>query len=324
MTARNHIPNPFTRCRGFSLVELMVALVITLILLAGIGQIFLSSKKSFNIQNSLARIQENGRYALEVLKQDLRRAGYWGGNADIDEISGTQALYTETASCADATWALMLNRRVFGKDDNRNSYGCLPTTASPVGDILVMRYAAPWVIGGVTSPGYDANHYYLRSSLFTGKLFKGADQADVINSISEPAVRTAELVARAYFIHPSTNSDATHCGGGDVPSLYRLGVAGGALSVEEIAYGVENMQIQYGIDTDNDDSVDSYVDANADPDNVMWDQIIAARIWLLIRAECPETAYTNSNTYTMAGTAFTYDDNIRRKLYTSTVRLRNR
>ena len=84
------------------------------------------------------------------------------------------------------------------------------------------------------------------------------------------------------------------------------------------------MQIQYGIDTDNDDSVDSYVDANADPDNVMWDQIIAARIWLLIRAECPETAYTNSNTYTMAGTAFTYNDNIRRKLYTSTVRLRNR
>jgi type IV pilus assembly protein PilW len=64
-----------TRCRGFSLVELMVALVITLILLAGIGQIFLSSKKSYTLQDSLSRMQENGRYAMDTLSQDLRRAG---------------------------------------------------------------------------------------------------------------------------------------------------------------------------------------------------------------------------------------------------------
>jgi type IV pilus assembly protein PilW len=62
------------------MVELMVALVITLILLAGIGQIFLSSKKSFTIQNNLARIQENGRYAMEVVISDLRPAGYWGAS----------------------------------------------------------------------------------------------------------------------------------------------------------------------------------------------------------------------------------------------------
>ena len=82
------------RSRGFSLVELMVALVITLILLAGIGQIFLSSKKSFNIQDSLSRMQENGRYAMANIIQDLRRAGYWGGNADIDKIEGTEGILT--------------------------------------------------------------------------------------------------------------------------------------------------------------------------------------------------------------------------------------
>ena len=76
------------RNRGFSIVELMVALVITLILLGGIGQIFLSSKKSFTIQNTLGRQQENGRYAIDTISQDVRRAGYWGGNAQIDEIAG--------------------------------------------------------------------------------------------------------------------------------------------------------------------------------------------------------------------------------------------
>ena len=71
-------------------------MVITLILLGGIAQIFLGSKKSFTIQESLGRMQENGRYAMEVLTQDLRRAGYWGGNADITEITGTQLKPYET------------------------------------------------------------------------------------------------------------------------------------------------------------------------------------------------------------------------------------
>ena len=86
MRTLKHTNRSHYHCRGFSMVELMVALVITLILLAGIGQIFLSSKKSFVIQNNLARIQENGRYAMDVVASDLRRAGYWGGNADINTI----------------------------------------------------------------------------------------------------------------------------------------------------------------------------------------------------------------------------------------------
>ena len=98
--------------RGFSLVELMVALLITLILLAGIGQIFLSSKKSFTIQDSLGRMQENGRYAMETLAQDVRRAGFWGGNADItaidDYVGGTGKVATDDGTCTDANWARML------------------------------------------------------------------------------------------------------------------------------------------------------------------------------------------------------------------------
>ena len=103
--------------RGFSLVELMVALLITLILLAGIGQIFLSSKKSFVIQDSLGRLQENGRYAMETLAQDVRRAGFWGGNADINAIDDftpdavSNKIATDDGTCTDVNWARMLTRR---------------------------------------------------------------------------------------------------------------------------------------------------------------------------------------------------------------------
>jgi len=316
-------------CRGFSLVELMVALVITLILMAGIGQIFLSSKKSYTLQDSLSRIQETGRYAMEVLTQDLRRAGYWGGNADINEISGTQTQFTEDGNCLDSgstDWALMLNRKVFGLDDNRTNYACLPSTTLPSKDILVVRYAAPWQVGGITTPSFANNQFYLRSSLFEGKLFRGSDQADPANDITAAGVRTSELVSRIYFVNPSTATATDKCGGDSVPSLFRLGLVNGVPTAEEVAYGVENLQIQYGIDTPpQDDSVDSYVDADADPAAAMWDQVIAVRIWLLVRAECPDYSYTNTTSYTMAGVTLpAFNDNYRRKLYTSTVRLRNR
>ena len=331
--------------RGFSLVELMVALVVTLILLAGIGQIFLSSKKSFVIQDSLGRMQENGRYAMETIEQDVRRAGYWGGNADVGEvndytpggISNGNKVATDDGKCSDANWARMLSHRIFGKNDNRQDYTCLPADSAPKGDILVLRYSAPWEIGGITTgPTYMADHpnqFFMRSSLFDGQLFQGKDET-AIPIITAPVIRTAELVSHGYFIHNSESGDANKCTGSDaVPSLYRMTLTDGALLSEEVAYGVDNFQVQYGVDDEDicgsgksdDNSVDCFVDAKAANDP-MWGKVIAARVWLLTRAECPETGYTNDTTYTMAGVPYTppANDHYRRQLYTSTIRLRNR
>jgi type IV pilus assembly protein PilW len=339
----------FHHNKGFSLVELMVALVITLILTAGIAQIFLSSKKSFTIQESLGRVQENGRYAIDTLVTDVRRAGYWGGNADITTIedytpggvANGHSIATDDGTCTDVNWARMLTHRIFGKNDNRTGYTCLPSDTTHIGDVLVVRYAAPWVLGGVTTPTALTNHYYIRSSLFEGRLFRGMD---VLNYTipGAPNARTSELVSRAYFIHKSNNSNPSRCpGSGDVPSLYRLSLVNGTLQSEEIAYGVDNFQVQYGLDTNDDDSVDNYVDAQVATDP-SWGQVIAARVWLSIRAECPETGYDNTNSYAMAGANYTPGttdrdgdgnidgdvdgdgtDDYRRQIFETTIRLRN-
>jgi len=62
--------------RGFTLVELMVALVISLLLMAGVIQVYLSSKQSYRLQDNVARIQESGRLATEILTRYIRLAGY--------------------------------------------------------------------------------------------------------------------------------------------------------------------------------------------------------------------------------------------------------
>jgi type IV pilus assembly protein PilW len=72
--------------RGFSLVELMIALLIGLIISIGVVQIFSASRATYQLDEGLARAQENGRFALEFLTQDIRHAGYLGCNRDTTRI----------------------------------------------------------------------------------------------------------------------------------------------------------------------------------------------------------------------------------------------
>ncbi len=60
--------------RGLTLVELMVALALSLLLLAGTIQIFISSKQSYRVQDALSRLQENSRAAVDLLSRDIRAA----------------------------------------------------------------------------------------------------------------------------------------------------------------------------------------------------------------------------------------------------------
>ncbi|KPJ93649.1 MAG: hypothetical protein AMJ55_07615 [Gammaproteobacteria bacterium SG8_15] len=62
--------------RGFTIVEIMLAITLSMILIAGVIQVYLSSKESFRVQNELARLQENQRIAIEFLQRDISQAGF--------------------------------------------------------------------------------------------------------------------------------------------------------------------------------------------------------------------------------------------------------
>jgi len=78
----NKNKQPASAARGFSLVELMIALLIGLIIAIGVVQIFSATRATYQLDESLARAQENGRFALEFLSQDVRHAGYAGCKRD--------------------------------------------------------------------------------------------------------------------------------------------------------------------------------------------------------------------------------------------------
>jgi len=63
---------------GFSLVELLTALAISALIVLGIGQAFISQKVSYRAQNGLSRVQQTGRFVVEYVGNDIRRAGFPG------------------------------------------------------------------------------------------------------------------------------------------------------------------------------------------------------------------------------------------------------
>ena len=318
--------------RGVSLVELMVAIVIGLVLTGGILQLYIQSKQSYNTLEALAEIQENGRYAIDTIARDLRRAGYWGGNADIDEptTTGTQPPVPPNGTCntGDNTWGRMVTQRIYGVDSGTGTRtpafdpgismgACLPAASQLRGDIVAMRYASPWE---VAIADMEANRLYVRSSLFTGRIFNGSEQAS--NVITADPHKTTELIGHAYYIRPSAQT----CRGAAVPALWHVTLDNSGQPVsEELALGVEQVQVQYGVDNNAPaGSVNQYVNADPTWSATDWRNVIAARVWVLVRSQCPQVGYTDTNTYTMGNVTYDpSDDSFLRQLYVTTVMLRN-
>jgi type IV pilus assembly protein PilW len=66
------------KCRqgGVSLIELMIALIIGLIIVGAVINAFLAMSQTYKVQDALSRSQESGRFALELVSQELRMAGF--------------------------------------------------------------------------------------------------------------------------------------------------------------------------------------------------------------------------------------------------------
>ena len=329
---------------GLTLVELMIGITISLVLMSGIVQIFAGSKQSYKMSEALTYLQENGRFSIDLITKDLRRTGFWGANGQVmrdkvtPNILGTTTFIPVTSAnydkCPGSSWGIMLEQRIFAINDGAGSYasgGCIPSTGDGSylqGDVLTIRYANPEVVNA-----FEASRYYIRSSTKSGRLFTGGSSAAAANTPNDNTpIEARELITNAYYIG-DTGSSSNCNSGGNVPALYRTVLdSNGSPETQKIFEGVEQLQVQLGWDTDGDRVADRYVNANQIPDEVPWiwdglfpftNKIVSARVWVLVRQECPDPAYSNGKTYKMGDKTITPADNYRRQMYTSTIRFRN-
>ena len=313
------------KARGFSLVELMVAMLLGLLVLGGILAAYLRARDAHAAGESSARLQENARLALAILAQDLRMAGYWGltHRADLVAINAASAF---PGACG-ATWVTDLGHPVDGYDD---AYGA-PCAASGGGalagtDTLVVRHASADRLTpqSATIAAADRTRVLIVTSRTGGELFVPANTggslpagfatADVPGQ--PPLADTRPLRVHAYYV--SRNSSLAS----GYPALRRKTlVAGPAIGEEELLPGVEDLQVRFGIDSDGDGEADAYANPGAVPPGAT---VVTARLWLRLRALEFDAADVPPATFDYAGRQVTApDDHHRRLLVATTVRLRN-
>jgi len=343
--------------RGFSVVELMVAMAISLLLLGGVISIFISSKSSYETNERLSRIQENGRFALDAIMTDLRASGFVG--------CARQPNYLST-SLNDATtlqWNF-LGGPVMGfqaTDADTWSPAMDASIDSPLSgsDVLVVRVpvrervALPLIAdlgaptntlqieagstGGVETGDIALAYSCEAISVFqvssydagTGVITHVANAAgqvpgnanDTVNySYRQAVTHVVPVETVAYFIAPSTRvGDADDPAPAGTTSLWRRR---GLDADQELVEGIEQIQVQYGVDTNGDVIVDEYRTA----DNVTdWNDVISVSVALLARSLEEYGVDTDSRSYSLLDvTVAAPADRRLREVFTATASIRNR
>jgi type IV pilus assembly protein PilW len=308
------------RQHGMTLIELMVAMSIGLFLTGGALYIYSQSKNTYRASDSLSRLQESARFALDTIEPDIRLARYWGLNAEPAMVTVPAGISVPCSSSPDvAAWVLDLGTAIEVSDDTYD-LPCSAFANSPRAgsDVLTLRHAEPWT-GGV-EPVPEAGRLQVRTSLAQGQVFNDGAAPDL-----GTAAATHNVVLSAYYVNARSSFDTSQ------PSLRRLTLrANGSLGEDEVIPGVENLQVQLGIDTNGDGGVDRYVDGD-DPLVTVDAAIVAVRLWMLVSTPADDQAWRDTGSYptpdadlgdVVAGTA-DYPADARRMQISKTIYLNN-
>lgn len=278
-----------------TLVELTVAMAIGLFLIGGALYVYSQSRNSYRAGDSLARLQESARFALDTLEPDIRLARYWGMNSEPARINVPPGVAVTCNGLAPDFDPLDLSAAVEVRDDayalNCPSFQNAPRARS---DVLILRHADPWRAG--IEPVPEAQRLQVQTTLAQGQLFNnGVKPFGLLPGV---AASTNDVAINVYYVSNKSSFDPT------LPSLRRLTLGpGGEFDDQEVIPGVENLQVQLGMDTDRDGDVDRYVDGNhplVTPGAAGFapnGQVIAVRLWMLVGTPADDPAWVDERRY---------------------------
>lgn len=258
--------------QGLSLIELMIAMLISMFLLLGLIQVFSASREAYRLSEGLSRVQENARFAMDYLQRDIRMAGHFGCVNDQSRLQTPGALNSQFTAAS-----LNFNVSIRGYDGVPPAADIPALTPTPLAgrDSLVLRFLSGNGIPVTALAGNSISFNAAKWNVLTGEgvanpvLFGIADctSADVFAATAASAsgvTAPAAVVLDRYGASPEGGPTMLYRaealvyyianGAGGRPSLFRGRInANGAPIVpsEELVEGVEDMQFRYGQDALN-------------------------------------------------------------------------
>lgn len=312
------MPLPFAKQGGLTLIELMIGMALGLLVLSGIGYIYLGSRQSYKLQDNMARIQENGRYAMEILGREIRMAGFQGCStakfkSTINAQAGAQNNYIYDFSRNaiegfDATGVGTWSTVSSGNPATAVGVSNIDTLVVSGTDVIALRTADSLGIRitgqpsdnncGDTSADLKVTSNTLLSdgmvvmatncthaTVFQITNFNSSQNVVHNTGTTSPGNATKDLGAcfvDGDIVAVSAKSYYIRNNPAGIRALFRKV---GSSEAQELVEGIENMQIKYGIDTNADGAVDEYVDADT-PNKLdtaaRWATVLSVRISLLL------------------------------------------
>lgn len=328
------------RNRGFSVVELMIAITLGLMVVGFVATIFLSGNRNYAQDERFARMQENGRYTLNRLTEELSNVEFWGGmtndsptNAGIRDYT-TPATVLATGDCG-VDFTIGSSTRALGNvtaSTANTTFSCINAATFRNGTdvLLVQKVLSPPATPGMASANpFNPQKAYLRTNTQTGVLIKaGSAPTDLTSTFTIPNQSWMywEYAPTVYYVQDT-----------GIPALHRLYLGSGlTMQDEKLVDGVEAFHVLFGVDTDLDGVANQY---KANPTPAELKNAINARVYVLVRSVDNEPGYTDDKKYWLGdicysvagGNCNTLTDasataapqRYHRRVFTSTVALRN-
>lgn len=277
---------------GLSMVELLVAMAIQFILLAAMIYVYGGSKQMFTVNEQMARVQENGRHATDLLLYDIRMSGY-AGCRSMEDIT-PNIIANSPPTFTSFTDGLTVYENGTGWTN--------PTALTRVAgtDVITLqstRGGGTSLTGNMASDnaniqitsnpdGLVANDLILISDCSSADLLRAtsvsngstvtiahANSSNSDNRLSKAYQADAQILsfdAHTYFIAQD---------GAGEPGLYQYSLNSNSVSL--LTQGVENIQLMLAEDTDGDQQPDTYINASAVGE---WESVIGVRVGLLLRS----------------------------------------
>lgn len=331
--------NP-SRQTGISLIELMISLTLGLLILAGVTTLFVTNSSARREIEKMSRQVENGRYAMQLLADDLGAAGFLA-EFDPTPLSLPAVLPDPCASDVGSLRAA-LRLHIQGYDGGA-TLSCLADVKAGT-DIVVVRRASTCVAGATNCDAATTGAPLFQASLCSpttgGTELASSPTSDadyaanyyaldtVVGNLTRRRANCTGLAdIRRYRTHIYFVANNSNAGDG-IPTLKRAELGAGGFTIVPLVEGIENLQFEYGIDTNANGTPDTYTPAPASV--AEWNNAMSVKISLLARNNESTLGYTDTKTYVLGALADgnensvgPFGDAYKRHVFTSAVLLAN-
>ena len=294
---------------GLSLVELMISLTIGLVLLLGLTSLIVQQSGSRDELEKSSRQIENGRYAIQILHDDIEHAGFFGGYSPASGVTYTVPAdpCNVTFGSTNSGWATTpaVPVPIYGYPGGLTN----PTTATTCGlsnyqpntPILVVRRTAtptPTPILAATATAGVTYFQVSQCNTATIPFALGLTSVASFNLQNKDCATPAPLLPYLINVYYLSTCDTCTPASDNIPTLKMVQIGGASAVTSPLVEGIENMRLDYGIDTDGDGYPDKYTTT---PPTANWSNVMAVRVSLMARnIECT-TGYTDTKSYDLGG-----------------------